>query len=57
MCGLETAAGHGAPGKLEGVTGARPTAMWKGRWCGEQEKVLSYVKKDVVTTMQVYQES
>lgn len=51
--GLNTAAkGMGLAGKTKGMHGALAPAMWAQ---GEQNKVLEYVKQDVITTTEVYE--
>lgn len=54
MTSLDSAAkGMGLAGKLDGMTGSQAPFMWR-KSREEQQKVLEYVKQDVVTTAELF---
>jgi len=56
MIGLNAAAkGLKVPGKLEGMKGNKAPVMWAGELI-EQERVLQYVRQDVIALVNVYEE-
>ena len=58
MIGLEAAAiGLGFGGKMAGMVGALAPQLWASSNLKDRLRVLRYVHQDVVTTLEVYEES
>jgi len=58
MLGLDTAAtGLGLGGKMAGMSGELAPRLWESPKLKDRLKVLRYVHQDVVSTLEVYEES